>query len=335
MIALDQHKSLVALVMGAALLMVSLLALLFGTRGLTLPEIWQAVRAFDPANPDHVALLYIRAPRIPAALLVGAALGAAGTIMQSLTRNPLADPGLLGVNGGAAFGVCLGLWGLGLHEASLLIWPALIGAGLASLLVILLGDATNQSRSPTQLVLAGAAVAAICQAVIWAILTFSREALDIFRFWMVGGFRGVTFGSLLALWPFFLVGGCVAALSASLLNSLLLGDDAARALGVRVGMVRLSGLLAIILLAGSAVALAGPIAFVGLLVPHIARFLSGPDVRWLMLFSSLLGAGLTVSADLLSRILLPGREVEAGAMIAFIGGPTLVLIVRNYRAIAL
>lgn len=319
--------------LGIGVVLVGALSLRFGVRPLAWDSAVQALVGFDPGDPDHIAVRTLRVPRTIAAILAGAALGLAGALMQALTRNPLADPGLLGVNGGAAMGVVVAIWGFGVTGQAMLVAPALLGAGLAAVLVLSLGGgATGRAGDSARLVLAGAAVGALFLALTWAILIVSRESLDVYRFWVLGGFGQVDMAQLSALWPFYGLAALFAALAALSLNPLLLGEDTARGLGVRVGLVRLVTLLAVIALCGTTVALAGPIAFVGLIVPHLARPLAGPDIRWLAALSAAMGALLALSADIAGRLVQPGREIEAGAMIALIGGPALIVLVRQRRA---
>ena len=256
--------------------------------------------------------------------------------MQGLTRNPLADPGILGINGGAAFGVVLGIWGLGLTAPGALVAPALAGAALAAVLVLLLGGSIGRNGpDPVRLVLAGAALSALFLALTWALLIASRQALDVYRYWVLGGFNQVDPASLVSVLPAYALGFVAAAGAAILLNPLAIGDDTARALGARVGLARLIGLIAVVVLCATTVSLAGPIAFIGLVVPHMVRPFAGADIRRLVLGSAAVGAALAVVADLVGRFILPGQELEAGAMMALIGGPALILIVRRGRAVRL
>ena len=330
------RSSLVLPVGLAITMLLAILSLRFGLRDIAWPEIWNALFAFDPMNADHITLRELRLSRVTAALIGGAALGLAGALMQAMTRNPLADPGLLGVNGGAAIGVVLSIWILGASAQAALIAPALIGAGIAAVLVLVLGGAAHRSGpDPTRLVLAGAALSALFLALTWAVLLMSREALDVFRFWVLGGFTGISMTQVMAVLPVYAVGFPLAFLAARLLSPLILGDDAARALGVRVWLVRLICVGAVVLLCGATVSLAGPIAFVGLLVPHLVRPFTGVSIPKLALGSTILGACLATFADLAGRFLLPGREVEAGVVIAMIGGPALVILVRRRQEVPL
>lgn len=310
-----------------ALVVLAALALRFGLRPIQWMDIGKAVSSFDPTNPEQIVVRQIRLPRLLAAVLAGAALGMAGALMQGMTRNPLADPGLLGVNAGASMGVVVSIMALGITDPSLLIWVALGGALVASVLVFLLGGG-NQAN-PARLILAGAAVSALFLALGRSLLLVSQQTLEVYRFWVLGGFDGIEYATLLALLPFLIAGALIAMIGSFSLNALMLGDDTARGLGIRVGLARLIVGLGIVVLCGATVSMAGPIAFVGLIVPHLARWLAGPDMRWMVLFSATIGACLMVSADLLGRLALFGGNMQAGVMAALIGGPVLIWLVRK------
>ncbi|MEC7962125.1 MAG: iron ABC transporter permease [Pseudomonadota bacterium] len=332
---IENRWGLCALVLLVAVAL-ALLSLGLGQRSIDLANLLGAVTAYDAQNPDHITIWHLRLPRALAALLGGGALGLAGALMQALSRNPLADPGLLGVNGGAALGVVIAIWGLGLAAQSMLVVPALLGAAIAAAMVLLLGGGAGRNGpDPTRLVLAGAAVGALFLALTWSILILSRESLDIFRFWVLGGFTGITLSDLMALLPLYALAFPAGAVAALLLAPLALGDDTARALGVRVGLARAVAFAAIVLLCGTTVSMAGPIAFIGLLVPHLVRPVVGADLRLQALGSVITGGALALIADTLGRIILPGQEIEAGAMMALIGGPTLILLVRRAREVTL
>ncbi|MFY2823528.1 FecCD family ABC transporter permease [Ruegeria sp. MALMAid1280] len=310
-----------------ALLILSFAALRFGLRPTGWSTIWPALVTFDPLNPDQIVVREIRLPRLVGAMLAGASLGMAGALMQGMTRNPLADPGFLGVNAGASMGVVLCILLLGITDPGAFVWVALGGAFTASALVFLLGGG-NQAN-PARLILAGAAVSALFLALSRSLLLVSQQTLDVYRFWVLGGFDGIDFHTIQALLPFFAVGIVTAVIASFALNALMLGEDTARGLGVRVGMAQIMIGLAIVILCGATVSMAGPIAFVGLIVPHLARWVAGADIRWMLLFSTTLGAVLMVAADLLGRLALFGGNMQAGVMSALIGGPVLIWLVRR------
>lgn len=325
---------LIAVMVGA--LVLAVISLSFGIRPVPFDVVVAAFTDFDALNPDHIVVRELRVSRALAALLGGGALGVAGALMQVMSRNPLADPGILGINGGAAFGVVVGIWGLGLSAPGSLVAPALVGAGIASLLVFALGTTSSRTGpDPIRLILAGAALSALFLALTWVILIMSRQSLDVYRYWVLGGFGQVDAPSLFAALPLFVAGFIAAVMAALLMNPLMLGDDTARALGARVGLARFVTLIAIVLLCGVTVSLAGPIAFIGLLVPHLVRPFARADVRRLAVGSFIAGAGLAVIADFAGRLILPGQEIEAGAMMALIGGPALIFLVQRRRAVQL
>lgn len=325
-----------ALLVSLSLLALSVLSLRLGVWPLSWMDVASAVTTFDSENPAHIVVRDLRLPRTFAALLGGASLGLAGALMQVMSRNPLADPGLLGVNGGAAFGVVLATWGLGISSQTGLIVPALVGAGCAALLVLGLGGARHRNGpDPQRLILAGAAVSALFLALSWAILILSREALDTLRFWALGGFHQITRASLFVMLPLFGIGFVLAATAAVMLDPLVLGEDTAKSLGARVGLARAVTVFAIVILCGATVSLAGPIAFIGLIIPHLVRPFVRMNVGALAFASAILGGLLALTADLAGRLLVPDRPVEAGVMMALIGGPALVVMVRQRTEVAL
>ncbi|WP_293574936.1 iron ABC transporter permease [Phaeobacter sp.] len=324
------RRMLWLLLSGLAIVGLSLLALRFGLRTMGWSDIIAALRSYDATNPDHITLLEIRLPRLIGALIAGAALGASGALIQGLTRNPLADPGLLGLNGGAALGVVLCIFALGITDPAQFIWAAMLGAVSAAGLVLTLGGGTKGTT--VRLILAGAAASALFMALTRGLLMISQQALEVYRYWVLGGFNGIDVATVQTLLPFFAVGALLAAIAAPGLNALLLGEDTARSLGLRVGLIRILAIPATLCLCAATVAMAGPIAFVGLIVPHLARAISGPDMRWVLLFSTTIGAALMISADLLGRLPLLGSNMQAGVLAAMIGGPTLIALILFNRS---
>ncbi|MCH2165715.1 MAG: iron ABC transporter permease [Marinovum sp.] len=317
-----------------ALILVAV-SLTLGVRSIPTASFVEAFAAYDSSNPDQIVVREMRLGRAVAALLGGAALGLAGALMQILSRNPLADPGILGINGGAAFGVVVGIWGLRLSDPGTLVLPALAGAALAAILVLSLGTSRARGPDPVRLVLAGAALSALFLSLTWVILITSRQSLAIYRYWVLGGFSQIEMSHLMAVAPLFFVGFALAILAAFLLNPLMLGDATARALGARVGLARSIALSAVVLLCGTTVSLAGPIAFIGLFVPHLVRAFTRPDARTLAVGSSVLGGVLALTADVIGRLIFSGQEIEAGVVIALIGGPALIALVQRRQEIRL
>jgi iron complex transport system permease protein len=252
-------------------------------------------------------------------------------LAQGVTRNPLADPGLLGVNAGAALTVVLGIWLFDIASVFVLVWFAFAGAAVASVVVYVLGTIGPGGATPVRLALTGAALAAFLFAGTRAIVLLDQATLDQFRFWAVGSLAGRGDDVVGQILPFVVAGLVVAFGVARQLNAIALGDDAARALGTRIGLTRLTSVLAITLLCGSAVAVAGPIGFVGLVVPHAARAWFGPDQRWLLPASAMAGAVLLLLCDTAGRIVSRPGEVQVGIMTAAIGGPAFIVLVRRTR----
>ena len=297
----------------------------------------QVISAFtDYAGTDaHVAVRELRLPRTLIGIAAGAALGAAGTVIQGVTRNPLADPGILGIEAGAAFAVVTAIYVLGITAVTGYVWFALVGAGVAAVVVYALGASGRAAASPVTLALAGAAVAALLTALTSALALLDSGTLDAFRFWVVGSLSGRDLGVLAGAEPFILVGLLLALYSTRALNALALGEDVARSLGQRVAVSRALAALAVVCCAGGAVAVAGPIGFVGLVVPHAARALVGPDYRWIVPYSLVMGPILLLVADVLGRVLVSPGELQVGIVMAAIGAPVFIWLVRRGKLVQL
>lgn len=301
-------------------------SLVLGVRDVSLPVVWEALTAPAAGNVDHQVIMGQRVPRALVGLAAGLALGVTGAVIQGVTRNPIADPGLLGLNSGASLAVVCTVWLLGLTAPSQFVWFAFLGAAAAAALVFSIG-----SGQPVRLALVGATVTALITPLITLVLLRDPQAFNLYRFWAVGSLTGRGLETLLVVLPFVAAGTVLAAGLAQRLNMLALGDDVARGLGQRVGVTRAVAGLTIVLLAGSATALAGPIALVGLAVPHAARRLVGTDYRWILGLSALLGPVMLLGADVIGRLLLPGTELEAGVVAAAIGAPVLVAVARGRK----
>lgn len=284
----------------------------------------------DPGHVDH-GIALARWPRTCLGLAVGAALALAGACMQGLTRNPLADPGILGINAGASFAMVLAISWLGINGLQGRLWFAFAGAAVAALAVHAIASLGRDGATPMKLTIAGAALTAALGSWISAILLTDRKTLDVFRFWQVGTLGGRDFDVLLTGLPFLVLGAVLAFTGAGLLNLLALGDDLARSLGRRVVLDRIVIGLAIVLLAGTATALAGPVAFVGLVIPHLVRSVVGSDYRRILPFSVGYGAVLTLAADVVGRVILPPTEVQVGIMTAVLGVPVFLWMIGRRR----
>jgi iron complex transport system permease protein len=316
------------------LVLVAGASLAVGARDVPLGTVWQALAAFDPTNGDH-AVVQARIPRTVLGLLAGGALGLAGAAMQGVARNPLADPGIIGVNAGAALAVVTGIYVFGVAGFSGYVWFAFLGAAAAAVVVYLIASLGRDGATPVKLALAGAALSAGLSSLMNVILVSSQDTLDRFRFWQVGGIAGRDWTVLLPGLPFLAAGAFLVLLAGRTLNGLALGDDVARGLGQRVGLSRAVVALGIVLLCGTATALAGPIGFVGLVVPHAVRFLTGPDYRWILPFSLVLAPVLLLGADILGRVVLLPGEVPAGIMTALVGAPVFVWLIRRGKGAGL
>ncbi|MBW4716875.1 FecCD family ABC transporter permease [Saccharothrix obliqua] len=313
----------------AALVGCALLSVAVGARSVPLSTVLEALWSSD-GSYDALVVAQQRVPRTVLGVLVGAALGLAGALMQSLTRNPLADPGLLGVNSGAAAAVVSAIAFLGLTGPLEYVWFAFGGAAVAALVVYGLGS-SGRAAGPVRLALAGTAISAVLVAYTYAVQLADDKALDQFRFWIVGGLAGRDMDVLVRVAPFLVVGILVALFLARPLNVIALGDETGRALGANLGRVRLTAAAAITLLCGAATAAAGPFSFIGLTVPHIARSLVGADQRWVLPYSALLAPCLLLGADVVGRVVLPPSELEAGLVTAFLGAPVFIALVRGRK----
>ena len=323
------------LMLGAALVAIILLSLATGARAIPVDMVWSAIFAFDPNSTEHRIIWDLRLPRTIVGVLVGAALGLAGAVLQGATRNPLADPSILGINSGASLFVVLGVSVFGISQLSQYVWLAFVGAGFAMLVVYSIASLGREGATPIKLALAGAAMTAIMHAVISAILLTSPRTLDEVRFWQVGSLAGRSMEIALQVSPFILAGALLAIATARMLDGLSMGDDVARSLGQRIGLSRGLAGLASVILAGAAVAAAGPIAFVGLTVPHVARAITGPGYRWILPYSMLMAPILLLGADVIGRVIAPPGEVQVGIVTAFLGAPFFIALVRRRKLAAL
>lgn len=305
-----------------------LLSLAVGSRDLSLVEAWQGLVAQDGPRPSVPSIIVweLRMPRTALALVAGASLAVAGTVMQALTRNPLAEPGILGVNAGAALAVVLSMSLLGLTTVTDYLWFAFAGAAIAAGLVHLMAARTGRA-GPARLVLAGVALGASLGSLTGTITMYDTDAFSSYRFWVVGSLEGRDAGVLAGVAPFLAAGLVLALASGHALNALALGEEQAVALGARPGGVRLVALVSITLLCGASTAAIGPISFVGLVVPHVLRLALGADQRLILAVSLIAGPVLLLAADIVGRLVIRPDEMEAGVVAAFIGGPVLLVMV--------
>ncbi len=318
------------LIIGVAALAASVIvSVAIGSREIPPSEVLDAL--FGRGDPLVVAAVESRIPRTVLAIAVGAALSLSGAAMQGLTRNPLAEPGILGITSGAALAVVLGIVYAGVSTAFGYIWFALAGSAAAAVLVYLLGSAGGRRATPLRLTLAGAATAAVLLSAVRFVLLPRAQSLQAFEQWQVGGVGGAKWDSLATLAPLFLVGLVLVFASARGLDAIALGDDTAKALGQRVGVVRLVAGIGAILLCATATALAGPIIFVGLLIPHAARLIVGADYRWVLGFCLVWGGTILVLADVLGRVVTRPSDIAVGIVTTVVGAPLFILLVRRQK----
>lgn len=306
-----------------------ILSIGLGTRDVAWQEIIGALNG--QMNTVGEAAVTMRIPRTVLAVIAGAALGLSGTVMQGVTRNPLADPGILGVNIGAAFFVVVGLAWFGMEQLSSYVWMAIAGSAITAVFVYTIGSMGRGGATPLKLALAGAATSAALSCFTIAVVLPRNDIAGGARSWQIGGVGGATFDSILLVLPFLMTGLFICVVSARKLNSLALGDEIATGLGENVAWARGFSGLGAILLCGATTAVCGPIGFVGLVVPHFCRLLVGVDHRWLLPFSAISGASLLLLADVVGRLIARPSELAVGVVTAFIGAPFFIWIVRRQR----
>jgi iron complex transport system permease protein len=315
----------------AALAVVCLLSVAVGARAIPLGHVLDALTNYNGDDTEHLIIATLRVPRTLIGLLVGVALGLSGAVMQGVARNPLADPGLLGVNAGASLFVVIAIAFLGVTTTLGYIWFAFAGAAVVAALVYGIGSMGREGATPVKLALAGAAVSAALGSITTAILLTDLMAFDQFRFWAVGSLAGRGYDTITAVAPFIVVGTILALCTGRVLNALALGDDVARALGQKVWLARLLSAAAVVILCGAATAAAGPIGFIGLTVPHVARLITGPDYRWILPYSTLLAPILLIGSDVVGRVIARPGEVQVGIVTALIGAPFFIALVRRRK----
>jgi iron complex transport system permease protein len=312
------------------LVVVAFCSVAYGSKPMALGTVWDAFWHYDASN-DHLIVRSLRVPRTVVGLGVGAALGLAGGVMQGVTRNPLADPGLLGIEAGAALAVVIGIYSFDIHTLTGYVWLGFLGAAVASFAVYAIGSLGRGGATPVKLALAGAALSALLSSFTSSILLLDIDTLDNYRFWVVGSLAGRDAAIASEVMPFLAVGTVLALASARSLNTLALGDDVARSLGQQVQAARFVSALAVILLCGAATAAAGPIGFVGLTVPHVARAICGPDYRWILPWSLVLAPILLLGGDVIGRVVARPGEIQVGIVTAVVGAPFFIFLVRRRR----
>jgi iron complex transport system permease protein len=326
----------VGLAVAVALLALAIVAsVTVGSREIPLEVIARAVFGGERGSNDAIVLLDSRLPRTLIAIVAGLALGVAGALTQAVTRNPLADPGILGVTSGSAFAVAIAVGVLGITTVQGYLWFAFGGALLATVVVYVIGSIGREGASPVRLTLTGVALGAVLSGIVSAMLLADPEGFAAMQAWESGSLEGRGWDGFVPVLPFVAVGCVLAFLISRSLNAISLGDDLASSLGARVRLTRTLAIVAVSLLAGGATAIAGPVAFVGLMVPHVARWMVGPDQRWIVAYSIVLGPILLLVADVVGRVVLRPGELPAGIVTACIGAPVLVALVRRQKAFGL
>ncbi|WP_341279117.1 iron ABC transporter permease [Paenibacillus sp. FSL H8-0537] len=320
---------LMGIVLGIVFVILGLAAsIAVGKSMVPLHTVIDAFTSFDGSR-EHLIVRTVRVPRALMAMMVGASLGMAGSIMQAISRNPLAGPEMLGSNYGAALLLVISMFVFGFTSSLVHMWAALLGAGLACLVVFMLGSLGRGGLTSIKLILAGATINMLLASMVQGILIFSEESLDEMRFWMAGSLTGGSMEMFVRVLPYMLVGITGALALSRQINLLSLGDEVAQGLGLKIGLMKTAALFIVMFLMGGSVAIAGPIGFIGLAVPHIVRFMVGLDYRWIIPYSALFGAGLLLLADIAARFIFPYQELPAGVVTAMAGAPFLIYLAQR------
>ncbi|MEU5098679.1 iron chelate uptake ABC transporter family permease subunit [Streptomyces sp. NPDC020996] len=315
------------LVSAAVLVLVALASIAIGAKELSPDQVWHGL--FQDTGTYGDVVVDERLSRTLLGLLAGAALGLSGAVLQALTRNPLADPGLLGINAGASAAVVTAMTYLGVTSLTGYVWFAFLGAAAVGALVWFLGG--SRGATPVRLALAGTAISAALYGYLQAVMIMDQAALGKMRFWTVGSLSSATNSTILQVLPFLAAGTLLALVLARPLNALAMGDDTARALGADVSRTRALAMLAATVLCGAATAACGPIVFVGLMVPHVVRSFTGPDLRWILPYAAVLSPVLLLGSDVVGRVVARPSELQVGVVTAIVGGPVFILLVRRRR----
>lgn len=316
------------LIVGLLILLVCLIfSVSFGAADIPLHQVLTAFIQFDGSR-EHLIIQTVRLPRSLLAILVGAAMATAGAIMQGVTRNPLADPGILGVNAGAAFAVVISIFLFGTSAPSVYIWCAFIGAGVAVVSVYIFASLGRNGITPLNLTIAGAAISSLLSSLTTGILIVSQRTLEEIRFWLAGSLAGMDEGIIFQVLPYICIGTILAFCLARQITILSLGEDIAKGLGQQTLWIKIAAAVSVLLLEGSSVAAAGSIGFIGLVIPHIVRFVVGVDYRWILPYSAIFGGILLLVSDILARLLIRPQEIPVGIMTALVGAPFFVYLAK-------
>lgn len=311
----------------AVLVAVGVASIAIGAKGLSVGEVWHGL--FHDTGTYGDVVVADRLSRTILGLLAGAALGLSGAVLQALTRNPLADPGLLGINAGASAAVVTAITFFGVTSLSGYVWFAFVGAAAVGALVWFLGG--SRGATPVRLALAGTAISAALYGYLQAVMITDDQALNKMRFWTVGSLSSASNSTILQVLPFLAAGSLLALSLARPLNAMEMGDDTAKALGANLNRTRALAMLAATVLCGAATAACGPIVFVGLMVPHVVRSFTGPDLRWILPYATVLSPVLLLGSDVIGRVVARPAELQVGIVTALIGGPVFIFLVRRRR----
>ncbi|MBW8819280.1 MAG: iron chelate uptake ABC transporter family permease subunit [Streptomyces sp.] len=309
------------------LVLVATASIAVGAKGLSVEQVWHGL--FQDTGTYGDVVVADRLSRTVLGLLAGAALGLSGAVLQALTRNPLADPGLLGINAGASAAVVTAITFFGVTSLSGYVWFAFLGAAAVGALVWFLGG--SRGATPVRLALAGTAISAALYGYLQAVMITDDQALNKMRFWTVGSLSSANNSTILQVLPFLAIGSLLALALARPLNAMEMGDDTAKALGANLNRTRALAMLSATVLCGAATAACGPIVFVGLMVPHIVRSFTGPDLRWILPYATVLSPVLLLGSDVIGRLVARPAELQVGIVTALIGGPVFIFLVRRRR----
>ncbi|MBE9050237.1 iron ABC transporter permease [Nostocales cyanobacterium LEGE 11386] len=317
------------LVLGLIILLICLIfSVTLGAADIPVDTIYTALMGFD-GSKEHLIIRTVRLPRSLLAVMVGAAISVSGALMQGITRNPLADPGILGINAGASLAVVISIFIFGASTPSVYVWYAFTGAGITAVSVYFLASLGRSGITPLNLTIAGAAISALLAALITTVLIVSQRTLEEIRFWLAGSLAGADTNIIAQVLPYICIGLILAFLLARQITILSLGEDIAKGLGQQTLWIKIVAAMSIFLLQGSAVAVAGGIGFIGLVVPHIVRFLVGVDYRWILPYSALFGSILLLGSDIFARLVIRPQEVPVGIMTALVGAPFFIYLAKN------
>ncbi|MCA0988854.1 FecCD family ABC transporter permease [Guptibacillus algicola] len=311
-----------------AVIILMALSVVYGLTSISWETAWQSFTKFNGSN-EHIIVRENRVPRALIGATVGASLGVAGALMQAITRNPLASPSILGVNAGASFMIVIAVTFFSVSSLTAFSWLAFLGAAIASVVVYTLGSLGREGLTPMKLTLAGAAIAAMFSSLTQGMLVLNEKALEDVLFWLAGSVEGRSLAILVSVLPYISVGLIGSILISGKINTLVMGEDVAVGLGQRTLLVKMIAALFIVFLAGGSVAIAGPISLVGIVVPHLARYVAGYDYRWVVPYSAILGAILLLSADIAARFVIMPLEAPVGVLTAVIGAPFFIYIARR------